>query len=185
MDGLADGDVILACAATVGLLKSAMKGKNPVNRGIVKLTIIDNNIEIVEHCVAESAQLHKQFPPSRGDYNNVVCDPITEDYKKRSVRAYATARFAAIQLAKGRGLINDKADIDEWEGSEVHADENRKNLIIWLDESAILLVVADKYAPYGGKNWQGPLGSEDCYYHSACRPPSFGGDCLGVRKLGK
>ena len=113
MDGLADNNVILACAATVGIPKSAMKGKSPVNRAIVKLTTIDDNIEIVEHCVAESAQWHKRFPPSRGDYNNVVCDPITEDYKKISVRAYATARFAAIQLAKGRGLINDKADTDE------------------------------------------------------------------------
>ena len=128
-----------------------MKGKSPVNRAIVKLTTIDDIVEIVEHCVAESVQWHKKFPPSRGDYDNVVGDPIAEDYKKISVRAYATARFSAIQLAKGRGLISDKADTDEWDGSEVHPNENRKNPIIWLEESAILLVVADKYAPYGRK----------------------------------
>ena len=102
--------------------------------------------------MAESAQWHKRFPPSRGDYNHVVDDPITEDHKTTSVRAYATARFAAIQLAKGRGLISDKADTDEWEGSDAHPNENRKNPIIWLEDSAILLVVADKYAPYGGNS---------------------------------
>ena len=147
MDGLAEINVILACAATVGTLKSAMKGKSPVNRAIVKLTTIDDIVEIVEHCVAESAQWHKKFPPSRGDYDNVVGDPITEDYKQISVLAYATARFSAIQLAKGRGLISDKADTDEWDGSEVHPNENRKNPIIWLEESAILLVAAGKFAP--------------------------------------
>ena len=77
MDGLADVNVILACAATVGTLTSAMKGKSPVNRAIVKLTTIDDIVEIVEHCVAESAQWHKKFPPSRGDYDIVVGDPIT------------------------------------------------------------------------------------------------------------
>ena len=79
MDGLDDIKVIFACAATVGTLKSAIKGKSPVNRAIVKLTTIDGIVEIVEHCVAESVQWHKKFPPSRGDYDNVVGDPITED----------------------------------------------------------------------------------------------------------
>ena len=48
MDGLDDINVILACAATVGTLKSAMKGKSLVNRAIVKLTTIDDIVEIVE-----------------------------------------------------------------------------------------------------------------------------------------
>ena len=99
MDDLADESAIFACAATVGVFKSALKGNTPVNRAIVKLTTIDEIAEIVEHRVADSARWHRKFPPSRGDYDNVVDDPVTKEHRDKSVRAYATARFAAMQLA--------------------------------------------------------------------------------------
>ena len=65
-------NVGFACAATVGILKSALKSNAPTNRAIVKHVKIDEIIEIVEYGVAESAPWHKQYPLSGGDYNNAV-----------------------------------------------------------------------------------------------------------------
>ena len=123
MDDLVDESIIFVCAATVGILKSALKGNTPVNRAVVKLTTIDEIAEIVEHRVADSARWHRKLPPSSGDYDNIVDDPVTKEHRDKSVRAYATARFAATQLAYGKRRVNDKADTDEWEGSRVHKNE--------------------------------------------------------------
>ena len=90
----------------------------------MKLTTIDDSVEIVNYRVAESAPLKKEFPPSSGKYDKVVENPITEEQKTISIRSYATARFAAIQLANGKGLIDDEDDMDEWEGSDSHPNEN-------------------------------------------------------------
>ena len=158
MDGITDRNVIVACVAKVGMVGSTLKGNGPVNRAIVKLTTIDDNVEIVNYRVAESAPLKKEFPPSSGKYDKVVENPITEEQKTISIRSYATARFAAIQLANGKGLIDDEDDMDEWEGSDSHPNENRKNPIIWLEDNALLLATADKYAPYGrtmGRAYEG------------------------------
>ena len=115
----------------------------------VKHTTVDEIVAIVEFGVAESAPRHKELPLSRGDYNNVVDEPVNKEYQDKSLRAYAVARFAAIQLACGKGLFSDVDDTDEWEGSQIHKNENRKNPIIWLTRSALLFESADKFAPYG------------------------------------
>ena len=136
----------------MSILKSALKNNAPANRAIVQRTTVDKTFEIVELGVAESAPWHKEFPLSGGDYNNVVDDPITKEYQDKSLRAYAVARFAAIQPACGKGLLSDEDDTDEWEGSQVHKNENRnklKNPIIWLPRSALLVEAADHFAPYG------------------------------------
>ena len=52
--------------------KSALKSHAPANRAIVKRTMVDEIVEIVEFGVSESAPRHKGFPLSKGDYNNVV-----------------------------------------------------------------------------------------------------------------
>ena len=54
--------------------------------------------------------------------------PLT-GYRDRSLRDYATARFAAIRLACGKGLISEADDKHEWEGSPVQKNDNRKNPI--------------------------------------------------------
>ena len=69
MDRITDRNVIVACVAKVGMVGSALKGNGPVNRAIVKLTTIDDNVEIVNYRVAESAPLKKEFPPSSGKYD--------------------------------------------------------------------------------------------------------------------
>ena len=84
---------------------------------------INETPEMIEHRVVDSAPWHKEFPVSGGDYVNAVDDPIAKDYHDKSIRDYAIARFAAIYLAGGKGLINDKADRDEWGGSRVHKNE--------------------------------------------------------------
>ena len=99
--------------------------------------------------MSESAQWHKEFPLSKGNYNNVVDDPVNKGYRDRSLRDYAIARFAAIQLACGKGLISDADDKCEWEGSPIQKNDNRKNPIIWLNKSVLLFDPADEFAPYG------------------------------------
>ena len=42
----------------------------------MKCTTVDEIVEIVACGVSESAPWHKEFPPSDGDYNNVVDDPV-------------------------------------------------------------------------------------------------------------
>ena len=81
--------------------------------------------------------------------NNVVDDPVNKGYRDRSLRDYAVARFAATQLACGKGLISDADDKYEWEGSPIQKNDNRKNPIIWLNKSVLLFESADEFAPYG------------------------------------
>ena len=90
--------------------RSALNGHAPANRAVVKRTMVDEIVEIVEFGVAESAPWHKGFPKSKGNKNNVVDDPVNKEYHDKSLRDYAIARFAAIQLACGKGLISD-ADV--------------------------------------------------------------------------
>ena len=115
----------------------------------MKHITVDEIVEIVEFGVAESAPWHKEFPLSGGDYNNVVGEPVDKEYLDKSLRAYAVARFAAIQLACGKGLISGVDGTDEWEGSQIHKNENRKNPIVGLTKSALLFEPADRFAPYG------------------------------------
>ena len=119
------------------ILKSALKvtPANSANRAIVKHVKINDTPEIIERRVVDFAPWHKEFPVSGGDYLNAVDDPITKGYPDKSIRDYATARFAAIYLAGGKGLINGMADKDERDGSRVHKNGNRKNPISWLSES--------------------------------------------------
>ena len=139
----------MACTAPLSILKGAVKGHTPANEAILKRTMIDRSRKIVEHGVSDSAPWHKEFPLSKGDYNNVVGGPATKEYRDKSLRDYAIARFAAIQLAWGKGLISDADDTDEWEGSPIQKNDNRKNPIIWFNKSVLLFESADKFAPYG------------------------------------
>ena len=111
--------------------------------------MVDEIVETVEFGVAEFAPWHKEFPQSKGDYNNVVDDPVNKGYRDKSLRDYAIARFAAIQRACGKGLISDADDTDEWEGSPIQNNDNRKNPIIWFNKSVLLFESADQFAPYG------------------------------------
>ena len=130
----------------------------PTGLCIVKHATIDEIVEIVGYGVAGFAPWHKQFPLSGGDYNNVVDDPIAQDYHDKSIRAYATARFAAIQFACGKVPLSDRDDNGEWEGSQVHENENRNNPIIWLPKSVLLFEAADNFAPYGRRAGKAHVG---------------------------
>ena len=130
----------------------AMKGNAPANRAIVKCTMINEIVEITEYGVTDSAPWHKEFPQSKGDYNRIVVDPVDRDYSEKSLRDYAIARFAAIQLADGKGLISDNDDKSEWEGSAIKQNDNRRNPIIWLDKSVLLVEAADEFAVYGRRS---------------------------------
>ena len=79
----------MACTAPLSILESAVKSRTPANRAFVKHTSIDEIAEIVEYGVSESAPWHKEFPLSKGDYNNVVDDPVTKEYRDKSLRDYA------------------------------------------------------------------------------------------------
>ena len=90
-----DEIVIHACTAPLSTNVSSLKGYTPADRAIVKCIKIDEIVEIVEYGVSDSAPWHKEFPPSKGDYDKVVDDPVDKSYRDRSLRDYAIARFAA------------------------------------------------------------------------------------------
>ena len=66
--------------------KSTLKSHAPANGAIVKRTMVDEIAEIVEYVVSEFAPWHKEFPLSKGDYNNVVDDPVNKEYIDKSLR---------------------------------------------------------------------------------------------------
>ena len=86
-----------------------------------------------------------------GDAVFVAVDPYTPERKQETIRNYANARRKAIDLAEGRGVIDDEDDQTPWEGVP-HIDKNevRKRPLIW--ESGTVLRFADDsdgYASYG------------------------------------
>ena len=83
-----------------------MKRHAVANRAIVKCTKINEIAEITEYGVTDFAPWHKEFPRSKGDYSRVVVDPVDKDYSEKSLRDYAIARFAAIQLADGKVFLS-------------------------------------------------------------------------------
>eukprot|EP00972_Heterocapsa_arctica_P035571 5234906-Heterocapsa_arctica.AAC.1 len=46
--------------------------------------------------------------------------------------SYAVARYRAIELANGDGLMNDPTDVEKWRGADAsHPNDNRKTPLIW------------------------------------------------------
>eukprot|EP00972_Heterocapsa_arctica_P103677 15279460-Heterocapsa_arctica.AAC.1 len=56
----------------------------------------------------------------------------------------AVARFRAIQLANGRGLVNDPADTELCMGVEtIHPMESRKLSVIWTTNGYVITLRSD------------------------------------------
>eukprot|EP00972_Heterocapsa_arctica_P045178 6670205-Heterocapsa_arctica.AAC.1 len=64
----------------------------------------------------------------------------------------AVARFRAIELANGRGLVNGPEDTELWMGVEnVHPMESRKLPVIWTNNGYVITLRSDPdgFASYG------------------------------------
>eukprot|EP00972_Heterocapsa_arctica_P050773 7463396-Heterocapsa_arctica.AAC.1 len=70
----------------------------------------------------------------------------------------AVARFRAIELANGHGLINYPADIEQWMGvEEIHPMESRKLPVVWTNNGYVITLRSypDGFASYGRVHWHG------------------------------
>eukprot|EP00972_Heterocapsa_arctica_P062978 9290690-Heterocapsa_arctica.AAC.1 len=87
--------------------------------------------------------------------------PVTRDpntmYAK-DIISLAVARFRAIELANGNGVINDPADIEQWMGvDEVHPMESRKLPVVWTSNGYVITLRSDPdgFASYERVHWHG------------------------------
>eukprot|EP00972_Heterocapsa_arctica_P039441 5809108-Heterocapsa_arctica.AAC.1 len=56
----------------------------------------------------------------------------------------AVARFRAIELANGHGVMNDPADAQPWMGvEEIHPIESRKLPVVWTNNGDVITLRSD------------------------------------------
>eukprot|EP00972_Heterocapsa_arctica_P064858 9572725-Heterocapsa_arctica.AAC.1 len=57
----------------------------------------------------------------------------------RDLVSLAIARFRAIELANGTGVINDADDVDKWTGViKIHPEESRLPPVVWTSDALII-----------------------------------------------
>eukprot|EP00972_Heterocapsa_arctica_P020758 3058988-Heterocapsa_arctica.AAC.1 len=69
--------------------------------------------------------------------------------------SYAMARYRAIELANGDGLLSDPTDVEPWRGVDpVHPKECRRPPLVW-ESGAVTSFVPDPdgHASYGRVHW--------------------------------
>ena len=80
-------------------------------------------------------------------------------YSMQSAKSLAIARYRAIELANGGGIV-DNDDPGDWCGvPHHHCNDDRRSAIVWSDESAtFILQGSDGYAAYGRREFVGQSG---------------------------
>ena len=58
-------------------------------------------------------------------------------WREKCLISEGSARMSAVQLANGRGLLEDPDDRELWEGSAVSANEDRRLPMIWLKDRVL------------------------------------------------
>jgi hypothetical protein len=79
----------------------------------------------------------------------------------RDLISLAVARFRAIELANGDGVINDADDVEKWSGvREIHPKESRLLPVVWTSDSLVITLKEsdDGYASYGRVHAHGTAG---------------------------
>eukprot|EP00972_Heterocapsa_arctica_P090101 13292510-Heterocapsa_arctica.AAC.1 len=74
--------------------------------------------------------------------------------------SYAIAKYRAIELANGDGLLSDPSDVETWRGVDLdHLKECRKLRLIWESDVVISFVPdPDGHTSYGRVHWHGTRG---------------------------
>ena len=85
-------------------------------------------------------------------------NPLTKQYRQKSLHAYAVGRLKAINLANGEGRIDDEEGPGGWDGAEVHKNENRQQPMLWIPNHAVIFNSTDSLATYGRKQWPSTQG---------------------------
>eukprot|EP00972_Heterocapsa_arctica_P086862 12805667-Heterocapsa_arctica.AAC.1 len=70
----------------------------------------------------------------------------------RDLISLAVARFRAIELANGTGVINDRDDAELWMGvDKIHPMESRKLPVVWTKYGFVITLLSDPdgFASYG------------------------------------
>eukprot|EP00972_Heterocapsa_arctica_P021742 3197989-Heterocapsa_arctica.AAC.1 len=93
----------------------------------------------------------------------------------------AVARFRAIELANGCGLVNDSDDSELWMGVQaIHPMESRKLPVIWTNNGYVITLSSDPdgFAWYGCVHWYGAEGllANSVYREAAARVQKYSSD---------
>ena len=68
--------------------------------------------------------------------------PVTRDASTmytRDLISLAVARFRAIELANGMGVINDSEDVERWMGvDKIHPEESRLPPVVWTSDALVI-----------------------------------------------
>ena len=91
------------------------------------------------------------FLQSYGSKRRGSRNPLTKQYRQKSLHAYAVGRLKAVNLANGEGRIEDEEGPGGWDGAEVHKNENGQQPMLWIPDHAVIFTSTDSLATYGGK----------------------------------
>eukprot|EP00972_Heterocapsa_arctica_P009620 1418058-Heterocapsa_arctica.AAC.1 len=96
----------------------------------------------------------------------------------RDLISLAVARFRAIELANGTGVINDADDVEQWMGvDEIHPEESRKLPVLWTNDGYVITLLSDPdgFASYGRVHLHGTAGvvANSISRHDAARIPDY------------
>jgi hypothetical protein len=118
----------------------------------VKRVSFDDDLTVAEADVVDSSE--KQDIPYDMYFG-------CERNKEKTLRAYAVARYRAIQLANGEGrMFKDETRTFEeespggWSGAKTHKNENRDRPLVWVEDRALLFFPSDAIAMYGRESFQ-------------------------------
>ena len=118
----------------------------------VKRVSFDDDLTVAEADVVDSSE--KQDIPYDMYFG-------CERNKEKTLRAYAVARYRAIQLANGEGrMFKDETRTFEeespggWSGAKTHKNENRDRPLVWIEDLALLFFSSDAIAMYGRECFQ-------------------------------
>ena len=115
---------------------------------------------VKEYLAAEATLItwRTDFPQSYGSKRQGSLDPLTKQYRQKSLHAYAVGRLKAINLANGDGRIDDEEGPGGWDGADVHKNANRQQPMLWIPNHAVIFNSTDSLATYGRRKWPSTQG---------------------------
>jgi hypothetical protein len=121
----------------------------------------DDNI-FVEEVVVDN--IHENYIYAVSRVRKRPVRPVSRDpytMYTRDLISLAVARYRALELVSGDGVINDIDDVDRWNGvQKIHPKESRSPPVVWTSDGMIITLSAsaDGYASYGRIHSHGTAG---------------------------
>eukprot|EP00972_Heterocapsa_arctica_P005673 837394-Heterocapsa_arctica.AAC.1 len=138
-------DVIIDEAGRAASFAMPCSPVAPVRLSPVKRTIrFDDNVFIEE---VPNDTPFKDYRYARDKIRTKSLKPVVRNPNKihlRDLMSHAVARFRAIALANGRGLVNDPNVTEMWRGVEkIDPKESRKLPIVWTNDGYFITLRSD------------------------------------------